>query len=170
MAIRTDWRIGKKGQLCAACGVVFPFDTPFHSAIWLEGEGFQRKDLCVSCYAAAPEPPYSHWMTTIPRPEDHKRAFDLGLAAEFLRKLASDTSPERAALAHLLALLLVRKRLVRVVDLPGAEPRARIEFHDGHDAVEIPAPPLSEEDIPRLREALGHLLDFGTEPARPAEA
>lgn len=166
MAIRTEWRIGKKGQLCAGCGKVFPFDVPFHSAIWLEGEAFLRRDLCEACYGAAPGPPFSHWRTTIPRPEDQKRAFDLGLAAEFLRRLAADGTAERAALAHLLALLLVRKRLVRVIDLPaaaGAVPRARVEFHDGHEALEIPAPPLSEEDIPGLREQLGRLLDFGPE-------
>lgn len=160
MAIRTDWRIGKRGQVCAGCGTVFPFDVPFHSAIWLEGEGFHRRDLCEACYAAAPEPPYSHWVTTIPSPEDQRRAFDLGLAAEFLRRLAADEGEERAALAHLLALLLLRKRLVRMTDLPAD--RARVEFHDGHDAVEIPAPPLREEDVERLREDLSRLLDAST--------
>ena len=174
MAIRTDWRIGKKGRACAACAKPFPYDTPFHSAIFFEGENFQRRDLCAACFTAkaAAEPPYSSWTTTLPKPEDRHRVFDLGLAAEFLRKLASEADPARAPLAHLLALLLVRKRAIRLLDLPAdaGGPRARIEFHDGREPLEIPAPPLTEANVPALREELGHLLDLdsGAEAAPTA--
>lgn len=163
MAIRTDWRIGKKGQACGACGKPFPFEVPFHSVIHVEGEGFARRDLCEACFAAAPVPPFSHWRTAIPRPEDGRRTFDLGLAAEFLRRLGAEGDRERAPLAYLLALLLVRKRAVRLLDLPGDEhgPRARVEFHDGREAVEIAAPPLNEDQIPALRDQLGRLVEVG---------
>jgi hypothetical protein len=169
MAIRTDWRIGKKGRSCAGCGAAFPFEAPFHSAIWAEGEAFRRADLCDACYAAAPSPPYSHWIASIPKPDDRRRVFDLGLAAEFLRDLAGAEDPARAPLAHLLALLLVRKRIVRLADLPPGEggPRARVEFHDGRPPLEIPAPPLTEDDVPALREELGRLLDLGGNDAGP---
>ena len=165
MAIRTEWRIGRKGPACAGCGMAFPAEAPFHSAIWLEGEEFRRRDLCEACFRAAPAPPYSHWVTAIPRPEERRRVFDLALAAEFLRRLAAEGDGTRAPLAHLLALLLVRKRLVRLTDLPrGPEgPRARLEFQDGSPPLEIPAPPLSEEHVPALREELGKLLDLGKE-------
>ena len=165
MAIRTDWRIGKRARACGGCAAAFPFDTPFHSAIYLEKEEFLRRDLCAACFRANPSAPFSQWLTVIPKPEPHKRVFDLGLAAEFLRRLAAEGDPARAALAHLLALLLVRKRLIRLSDLPAKDglPRARVEFHDGRDALEIPAPRLSETDVPSLREELGRLLDLGKE-------
>lgn len=165
MAIRTDWRIGKKGHACSACSTAFPFETPFHSAIYLEKEEFLRRDLCEACFAARPEAPYSQWTAVIPKPEPNKRVFDMGLAAEFLRKLAAEEDPARGALAHLLALLLVRKRLIRLIDLAPKDglPRARVEFHDGRDPLEIPAPRLSEDDVPSLREELGRLLDLGKE-------
>jgi len=166
MAIRTDWRIGKKGRACAGCGAAFPYDVPFHSAIYLEKEGFLRRDLCAACFGANPASPFSQWVAVIPKPEPRKRVFDLGLAAEFLRRLAAEGDPARAPLAHLLALLLVRKRLIRLSDLPGdGPPRARVEFHDGREPLEIPAPRLSEDDVPSLREELGRLLDLGAEPA-----
>jgi hypothetical protein len=165
MAIRTEWRFGKKGQACAACGEVFPVERPFHSAIYLDGEAFRRRDLCDACFRAAPEPPYSHWVATIPRREEKKRVFDLGLAAEFLRRLAAEPDPARAPLGHLLALLLVRRRAVRLLDLPRSErgSRARVEFYDGREPLEIDAPPLTEELVPALREELGRLLDLGKE-------
>ncbi len=169
MGIRTDWRIGKKAEACGGCGKGFPHGMPFHSAIFLQGESFHRKDLCPVCFgpAAAAAPPFSHWVTTTPKPDDRRRAFDLGLAAEFLRRLASEGVPERAPLMHFLALLLVRKRAVRLLESPAdaAGPRARVEFHDGHEAVEIPAPPLTEENVPQLRDELGRLLDLGQDPA-----
>jgi hypothetical protein len=170
MAIRTDWRIGKKGHSCAGCGTAFPYDTPFHSAIWLEKEEFLRRDLCAACFAAAPSPPFSQWTAVLPKPEPKARVFDLGLAAEFLRRLAAEGGEGRGALAHLLALLLVRKRLVKITDLPSKDgtPRARVEFHDGREPLEIPAPRLSEDDVPSLREELGRLLDLGNEPTPAA--
>jgi len=165
MAIRTDWRFGKKGRLCAACGAIFPVETPFHSAIFLEGESFLRRDLCAACFKSAPSAPYSHWTTTIPKPEEGKRVFDLGLAAEFLRRLAAEPDPAKGPLAHLLALLLVRKRAIRLLDLPRSErgARARVEFYDGREPLEIDAPPLTEDDVPALREELAGLLDLGKE-------
>ena len=161
--IRTDWKFGRKGQACGACEAVFPFDTPFHSAIFREGEGFTRRDLCADCFGKAPDPPYSTWLTSIAKPDEHKRAFDLGLAAEFLRKLAAEGDRSRGPLLHLLALLLVRKRQIRLLDLPvGQEgPRARVEFHDGREPLEIPAPPLFEANVAVLQEELGALLDLG---------
>ena len=163
MAIRTDWRIGRKARACSACGKPFPLEEPFHSAIWVEKEAFLRRDLCGPCFSAAPSPPYSHWRTAIPKPAEKARVFDLGLAAEFLRRLAAEGEPARAPLAWLLALLLVRKRAVRILELPGDErgPRARVEFPDGHAALEIPAPPLTEALVPALREELGRLLELG---------
>lgn len=167
MSFRTDWRFGKKGMACSGCGTVFPRETPFHSAIYAEKDAFLRRDLCAACYAAAPAAPYSHWLSRIPEPEEHRRVFDLGLAAVFLRRLAAEEGEKeaRAPLAHLLALLLVRKRIVRLTELPARDgkPRARVEFHDGTEPLEIPAPPLSEEDAPGLREELGRLLDLGKE-------
>ena len=46
MAIRTEWKIGRKSPSCGGCGKAFPHETPFHSAIWLEADGFRRRDLC----------------------------------------------------------------------------------------------------------------------------
>ncbi len=163
MSFRTDWRFGKKGLACSGCGTPFPRETPFHSAIYAEKDAFLRRDLCDACFKAAPAAPYSQWLTAIPVPEENRRVFDLGLAAEFLRRLSVEEEAARAPLAHFLALLLVRKRIVRLTDLPARDgkPRARVEFHDGREPLEIPAPPLSEGDVPGLREELGRLLDLG---------
>jgi len=159
---RSDWKIGRRGRACDGCGAAFPPATPFHAAIWAEGEAFRRRDLCAACFRAAPSPPYSHWLTAIPRPDARKRVFDLGLAAEFLRRLAGEADPGKAALAHLLALLLARKKLVRLEPGRGEDgaPRARVEFHDGREPeeIEIPAPPLREEDVAALRDQLAELV------------
>jgi len=163
VAIRTEWRFGRKSPACGACAKPFPHEAPFHSAIWLDAGGFRRSDLCDACFAAVPEPPYSHWRTAIPKPAAKARAFDLGLAAEFLRRLAGEGDASKAPLAYLLALLLVRKRAVRILDLQqdARGPRVRVEFHDGHPPLEIPAPPLRDDAAPALREELDRLVELG---------
>lgn len=167
VAIRTDWKIGRKARTCAGCGKPFPFEQPFHSAIWLEKDGFLRRDLCETCFSGAPAEPYSHWIAVIAKPAGGPRVFDLGLAAEFLRRLSAEGDPARAPLAWLLALLLVRKRAVRILDLPQDDkgPRVRVEFHDGNAPLHIPSPPLTEDLVPVLREELGRLLELGETPA-----
>jgi hypothetical protein len=164
LSVRHDWRIGKRGRACAACTETFPEGQSFHCAIWREGEGFRRRDLCAPCFAAEAEPPYSHWMTRLPESSPNRpRAFDLALAARFLRRLAAEEGGERAALTHLLAILLVRKRAVRIVDLPmdATGPRVRIDFPTGEESIQIPAPPLLEGDVSALRDQLTALLDLG---------
>ena len=163
MAIRTEWKIGRKSPACGGCGKAFPHEAPFHSAIWLEAEGFRRRDLCDACFAAVPGAPYSHWLTVLPKPVAKSRVFDLGLAAEFLRRLTAEGEPAKAPLAYLLALLLVRKRAVRILDLPADArgPRVRVEFHDGHPPIEISAPPLRDDAAPALRSELERLVELG---------
>ncbi|MHC4821149.1 MAG: hypothetical protein ACYTDX_05450 [Planctomycetota bacterium] len=166
MAIRTKWRIGKKARACTGCEEAFPFDTDFHSVIHLVEEAFVRRDLCGACWEKNEDVAFSSWVTQIPKPEQKKRQFDLGLAAEFLRKLAVEDDGERGPLAHLLAILLVRKRAIRIRRMPQDEagPRIKVEFLDGHEPVVIHAPPLTAESVEPLKEELGNLLDLGGPP------
>jgi hypothetical protein len=162
VAIRTDWKIGRRAHACGACNAPFAPETPFHAAIWREGEAFRRRDLCDACFGKEAAP-YSHWTTALPRPPERARVFDLSLAARFLRTLAEEAEPSRAALVHLLAVLLVRKRVIRLLDLPADAkgPRARVEFSDGSGTFDIPAPRLWEQDVEGLRGQLAGLLDLG---------
>jgi hypothetical protein len=162
MAIRTDWKIGRRAHACGGCAATFAPEAPFHAAIWREAEEFRRRDLCDACFAKEPAP-YSHWTTALPKPAEKAKVFDLALAARFLRRLAEEADPERAALVHLLAVLLVRKRVIRLLDLPSsaAGPRARVEFADGTGTFDIPAPRLWEQDVEGLRAQLAGLLDLG---------
>jgi hypothetical protein len=82
------------------------------------------------------------------------------VAKEFLLRLLREDAPERASLRHLLVLLLLRKKAVKVVD----------QFvRDGTDVMVLGVPPdeqvfevpcldIDEAEAEKLREELGRLF------------
>ena len=73
--------------------------------------------------------------------------------------------PGQDALLYLIALLLVRKRLCRLVDLvtEGDEEFLRLRRPGSDATFLVPAPLLSPADLPRLRSRLEALIDGAIE-------
>jgi hypothetical protein len=99
----------------------------------------------------------------VPEPEKRKAVFDLNVAREFLRRLLREGAPERASLRYLLALLLMRKRVVKVLEQYSDERgdvmvvTIRPEDEESH---EIVCAEIDEAESESLREELGRLFDL----------
>ena len=131
---------------------------------------FVRRDLCDDCFGPRQDGAFSWWRTEVPEPEAKKAALDLDVAREFLRRLLAETdenaAEERAPLRYLLALLLMRKRIVRVHEQFKDE-RGEImviRIPPSEDVHEITCPELGEEETESLRDQLGALFDLGDGP------
>ena len=136
------------------------------SALYDEDGEFQRRDWCGACFADGSKcgDPYSRWAAEVLEPESKKATFDLGVARDFLQRLLQHDDAERDSLRYLLALLLMRKRVVKVLeqftDEHGAE---RMTFTLPPDETEhqIPCPEIDEDESTTLRDQLGRLFDLG---------
>jgi hypothetical protein len=78
---------------CAACTAEFPFESPFFSAVFFEGEIFRRRSFCVPCWKKPPENvagAFAYWRTKRPSPQagPKKLRFDPEMVLEFFRRLA----------------------------------------------------------------------------------
>jgi hypothetical protein len=163
------WKTGHREGGCAACEAGFEPGTivvsTLHAAPDDEDVPFVRRDFCGGCFDGEADTgePFSWWRAEVPAPEEKKAAFDLGVAREFLVRLLQEDAPERASLRYLLALLLMRKRIVRVDDQFTDERGEMMTIRLPPDEAvhEISCPEIDEGEAEALRDQIGRLFDLG---------
>jgi hypothetical protein len=166
-----DWKIARKGSACAGCQAEFRPGTVFISAIYESEPGaestFDRVDTCPECFEKEERAPFSRWFTTHPKKVTDQPLLDLDMARDFLLRLAREGNPERHTLMFILALLLMRKRKVKLVEQRTEGDRPVMEFllplADGEETIVIPSVHPSEEETGGIEKELGRL--FGLVPA-----
>ena len=177
-----EWRISKRGKACVACSRVFKSEEEHYSGIVEVEQRFERRDLCLPCWAARPEL-FSFWKTRMPKIEQ-KRFEDVQAMVEFFKRLVEKPSapapegaeapaPEGAVgpttrdkITYLMALLLARKRRVKLAG--SKDGKLRVEKTWDGDAVEIADPIISDAELADLRTQMEQL--FNVELGSPEQA
>jgi hypothetical protein len=161
-----EWRISKRGKACSACARAFKSEEEHYSGIVEVEQRFERRDLCLPCWAAKPEL-FSFWKTRMPKVEQ-RRFEDVGAMVEFFKKLVEKPTdePSRQKITYLMALLLARKRRVKLAG--SRDGKLRVEKTWDGDAVDIADPVITDAELADLRTQMEQLfsVEFGTpEPA-----
>jgi hypothetical protein len=156
---------------CAGCAKALAGLPQAYAVLFPEGEGWRRRDYCAPCFEKLPERPTSYWRRDGALLEKAgggaesgearraRRRRDLDALLELFERLA-DPPEEKAAdagkLRYLLALALVRKKRVHLVDLAreGGADCLVIRTSGEAEVVSVPAPALSKEDMERLAQEL----------------
>jgi hypothetical protein len=171
----SDFRFARKGAGCGVCKKDFAPGDEFISAIFLAEDGdlddevqtFQRLDACPACFEKLEVDAYSRWLTRRPEEGAPKPLLDLGMARDFLVRLCREADPEREGLAYILALLLLRKRRVKLVTQRVEEGVTvmdlTVKTGEGDEVEEITMPvrELTEEETAGIEAELGRLFGLG---------
>ena len=169
-----EWKIAKADQACALCGSRFGGSASYFSALFEQGDGFERRDYCASCFKAQrPEGVYSFWKTALPKEDEGRRrpTLDPESVLDFFRRLGEERATERVAFRYLLALMLTRKKILKFLGpTRGQDGREGLVFAErrGGDRHEVPAVEMDESALAGATEELSRLL--GIEPVEPAGA
>ncbi len=164
------WKVQRLGQVSSVTGEAFPPDTPVVTALYGEeeeqgedkvrGSGFVRRDFLVDeATDERLEGAFCIWRTrTAPPKKDADRRLDLDMARQFLERLLAEGDEKRAGVCLALALLLVRKRRLALVEqrddvLVARWPRQTETFL-------VPAPQLTEADAEALEQELQRLFEL----------
>lgn len=122
-----EWNFGRVGSCCAATGKPFAEGEKIIAAIYeTTGEEiFVRRDFSLDAFRATQgrlrleeagqeQEPYSHWQTAI-RPKDSKKPIfvDSAVLVDFFERLENETELRRLQFRYVLALILMRKRILR---------------------------------------------------------
>jgi hypothetical protein len=86
----------------------------FYTVLIEEGESFRRADFSCKAWAGPPVGAFCHFKTKVPIKEKRKKLLvDDELLINFFLRLADESEPVRIHFRFVLALILMRKRLLR---------------------------------------------------------
>lgn len=175
-----EWNIQSRAHGCHACGKGFHRHDVLHTLLFDERQGYQRLDVCESCwksqYAQAANHRkgfISHWVGNYePPPATPPDPIQKENAETLLRKLLEQSDPRHAGAVFILAVMLERKRLLKV-KAQHVEPGRRVFVYEHirtGDVFTIPDPDLQLDQLEIVQRDVASLLEHGLAgPPAPGE-
>ena len=157
----SEYEVARSGGTCFQTGRTFEEDESFFSVVVETPEGFERRDFAVDAWTGPPEDAICHFKTQMPRKEAPKKTFvDDTVLMTFFDRLKDATEPAKQRFRFVLALILLRKRLLRYENSRReGEGEVWIMRRVGDPSRhEIYNPGLSEDEIGEITSQLGSVL------------
>jgi hypothetical protein len=173
----TEWNIQSRAHACEACGKDFTDKQPYHTLLFDEKAAFRRTDICQACWqrqfsegARERKGFISYWQGVYEAPPPPSEPIQKETAESLLRKLIELNNPHYIPAAYILAVMLERKRLLKV--------KEQI-VRDGHrlfvyeqpgtgDLFTITDPGLQLNQLQAVQHDVADLLEHGLNPPAPA--
>lgn len=109
-----NWEVGHAAGRCAITGRTLEEGEEFFSALFEEGETFRRADYAVDAWTGPPEGSFCHFKSRVPiKTKKKKLLVDSEMLVSFFVRLAVETEAVRMQFRFVLALILMRKRVLR---------------------------------------------------------
>lgn len=118
----SEWRIHRREVLCGQCQKPFGEGEALYSLLVLDPERLRREDRCGACFAdpgASAEVLF--WRTHHASDRAKRLAVDFDAIEELFLALESRKEPRSMELRYLLALLLLRKKRLKLVGVRRGE-------------------------------------------------
>ena len=155
------YKVKKGAKGCSRCESAFVPEREFHSALFDEGKDWRREDFCGSCWSGRPDASFCHWKTRF-QPEEKRPVFDQDRVLTVFDHVSEAESPSRNRLRYLVALMLVRKRVFRLLGTSKVAEREEIRVHcpDRETEYRVHDPGFSADEIEAAQTELADLLDL----------
>jgi len=174
-----EWNIQSRAHQCGACTQPFADRQAYHTLLVNDqAEQLIRMDVCDACWqsqfgAGVRERKgyVSHWqgIFEVP-PAQPPDAIQKENAETLLRKLIERNEPRYEPAAYILAVMLERKRLLRVKEQIHREGRRIFVYEQQKtgDIFTIPDPNLHLNQLETVQHDVAELLEHGLPPLAPA--
>lgn len=164
-----DWNIQSRAHVCQVCGRAFANGQPYHTVLLDARTGYERRDLCEGCWstqaaaAAAQHGFVSHWQGVFEIPPPPPELIRRETAETLLRKLVERNDPHQEAALFILAVMLERKRILKVKDQVTREGKRVFLYEQARtgDAFSIVDPGLNLDQLDEVQRAVSSLLEHG---------
>jgi len=156
-----EWEINRPLGCCSGTGKKISCGEEYFAALMETERGLQRQDFCVDYWATEKPKVYCYWKSKLPSDEGKKQIFiDDEMLMAFFERLAAETEQEKINFRFVLAMILMRKRLLRYDSsrLDGGREIWRLKIAGDKQFVEVTNPNLDEEQIERLSSQIGQIL------------
>lgn len=158
-----DWDVGRSASGCTRCGRAFREGDEHYSVLLDAGTSFARQDVCPECWPQQPQSAtLGHWKTRVPKKDAKKRRFvDDDVIVNFFERCDGAEDPLKLNFRFVLALVLMRKRLLKYEDSAVENGREvwRMKVVGRGETTKVVNPKLNEEEIAQVSEELGKILN-----------
>ena len=165
-----EWNIQSRAHACEACTQPFADKQPFHTLLIEDKAGLRRSDICDPCWkkqegaeSRVRKGFISHWQGTFEVPPPIVDAIQKDTAETLLRKLIEQSDPKHAAAAYILAVMLERKRILRVKEQIKREGGRLFVYEHPKtgDIFTIADPDLHLDQLQQVQQDVAMLLEHG---------
>jgi hypothetical protein len=165
-----DWHIQSRAHACQSCGEAFRDRAGYHTLLFDDKRELKRMDICSGCYtkqfaeARDQRGFISHWQGIYEAPPAvAPDAIRKDTAEDLLRKLVELNDPRYRAASYILAVMLERKRILRVKEQlrQGGSRTFIYEHPKTGDIFTIPDPDLQLDQLEAVQRMVGDLLEHG---------
>jgi hypothetical protein len=175
-----DWNIQSRAVACEACGRPFADREAFHTLLFDEQSEFlRRSDVCEACWqnqfsdgARERKGFISHWQGIYEAPVPAVDAIQKDTAETLLRKLIEQNDPRYAPAGYILAVMLERKRVLKVKEEVVRDGRRVFIYEQSGtgDVFTITDPVLRLDQLEEVQRDVAALLEQGLNPPAPPPA
>lgn len=172
-----EWNIQSRAAACQSCGQPFADKQPLHTLLFDErAEDLHRMDVCQNCWqnqfndgARERKGFISHWQTVFTAPAPVVEAIQKDTAETLLRKLIEQNDPRYAPAGFILAVMLERKRILKVKEQITRDSRRVFIYEQPKtgDIFTIADPNLRLDQLEQVQRDVAQLLEHGLDPPAP---
>jgi len=172
-----EWNIQSRAHACELCGRPFADKQPYHTLLFEQPPELRRSDICEPCsqkqQAGDPRSRagfISHWQGVYEAPVAPVDAIQKDTAETLLRKLIEHNDPRYAPAGYILAVMLERKRVLKVKEQIIRDGRRVFIYEQPKtgDIFTIADPDLHLDQLEAVQRDVASLLEHGLNP--PASA
>ena len=172
----TDWNIQSRAHACEACGKGFIDKETYHTLLFDERAAFRRIDICQACWqkqysegARERKGFISYWQGVYVAPPPPSDPIQKETAESLLRKLIELNDPHYVPAAYILAVMLERKRLLKVKEQVVRDDHRVFIYEQPRtgDIFTIRDPNLQLNQLESVQHDVAALLEHGLNPPAP---
>jgi len=168
-----EWNIQSRAHACEACTQPFADQQPYHTLLLDQPPTLRRSDICEPCWQKQSAADtrgrsgfISHWQGIFEVPPPVVDAIQKETAETVLRKLIEQNDPRHAPAAYILAVMLERKRILKVKEqiIRDGQRVFIYEQPKTGDVFTIADPDLHLNQLEQVQHDVAQLLEHGLNP------
>lgn len=158
-----EYKVSRSTRQCHVQGRPLREGEWYYSAIIESGDDYIRRDYSAESWTEPPEDAIGWWKKRMPKADDKKLVLaPPEVLIDLLRQM--ERFPDKAKSRYLLALMLMRKRLLRPASESNNADVLLVEVASDRSQIEIPICKIGRSESETLRDELNELLYCESDP------
>ncbi len=165
-----EWKVERGMPRCAGTEREFEPGERYYSALVEEGDSFRRLDFCAEAWPRQNAGEFfSFWKTRLPAETDEpkRRFIDTNVIYSFFTRLQEAEGVGKLTFRYLLALILIRKRYLRLDSIVKQDDGEHLAIWDrrAQESLQVVNPDASREQLATAQQDLSCIFDMDFDEA-----